>query len=59
MKLAWACAGALVAGAVIYYAVKPVTRLTFYDPEVISVGGSSVKDPPTVIRSDEIDAVTG
>lgn len=57
MKLAWACAGAAVAAAVIYYAVKPVTRVTFYDPDVIRVGG--VQDPPTVIRSDEIDAVTG
>jgi hypothetical protein len=58
MKLAWACAGALVAGAVIYYAVKPVTRVTFYDPDVIRVDGTSVKDPPTVISADDVDSVT-
>jgi hypothetical protein len=50
MKLTlWALAGAGVVAAVLYYAAKPVAKLTFYDPEVIRAG--AVDDPPTVIRA--------
>lgn len=61
MKLTkWAIAGAGVAVAVLYYAAKPRTKFTFYDAEVISVGGSPrVGDPPSVISVGDIDAVSG
>ncbi|HEY7541618.1 MAG TPA: hypothetical protein VIF11_15845 [Methylomirabilota bacterium] len=59
MKLtAWAFAGLVVGAAVIYYAVKPTTKFTFYDPEVIRAG--TVGDPPNVMPADEaVDTVTG
>ncbi len=58
MKLTyWALAGAGVLVGLLYYAAKPRAKLTFYDPMII--GGNDVQDPPTVIRADEIDAVTG
>jgi hypothetical protein len=47
---ALAVAGVVVAG--LYYAAKPRTKFTFYDPEVIRAGGDEVTDPPTVIRPD-------
>jgi hypothetical protein len=31
----WKIAGGLLVVAMIYYAVKPVTKLTFYDPVII------------------------
>lgn len=46
--------GAVVVAA-LYYAAKPVAKLTFYDPEIITTVG----DPPTVITADDVDAVTG
>lgn len=59
MKLSYLALGGLgVVVALLYYAAKPVAKLTFYDPEVITPGKSGVKDPPSVISADQIDAIT-
>jgi hypothetical protein len=49
-------AGVGVLLALLYYCAKPVSKLTFYDPEVIRPGGPTVSDPPTVISGADIDA---
>jgi hypothetical protein len=60
MKLsAWHLAGLGVVIGVLYYAAKPVAKLTFYDPEIITPGASGVADPPTVISADKIGDIVG
>lgn len=60
MKLSYLALGGLgVVVALLYYAAKPVAKLTFYDPEVITPGKSGVGDPPSVITADQIDSITG
>lgn len=60
MKLsAWHLAGLGVVIATLYYMAKPVAKLTFYDPEIITPGNSGVADPPSVISADKIGDIVG
>lgn len=60
MKLSYLALGGIgVAAALLYYAAKPVAKVTFYDPEIITPGKSGVGDPPSVISADRIGDVIG